>query len=151
MRREQVHTTRLLVTSRSSSGFHSIVSSTCASALLSLSLSLSCPVGRAGSTSRRGVVDGVGMEVVRWIGGRNDDGRWTMDDGRGIGGGANAQCPRNPPALADFSAVSEPLPVRCRSIHGRPLESGESGPWSLRPRTAGWPELRLAMALIQDL
>lgn len=77
MRREQVHTTRLLVTSRSSSGFHSIVSSTCASALLSLSLSLSlsCPVGRAGSTSRRGVVDGVGMEVVRWIGGRNDDGR----------------------------------------------------------------------------
>lgn len=80
MRREQVHTTRLLVTSRSSSGFHSIVSSTCASALLSLSLSLSCPVGRAGSTSRRGVVDGVGMEVVRWIGGRNVDGRWTMDE-----------------------------------------------------------------------
>lgn len=143
MRSEQVHTTRLLVTSRSSSGFHSIVSSTCASALLSLSLSLSCPVGRAGSTSRRGVVDGVGMEVVRWIGGRNDDGRWTRKWRR-------SQCPRNPPALTDFSAVSEPLPVRCRSIH--PWQaSGESGPWSLRPRTAGWPELRLAMALIQDL
>lgn len=64
------HTTRLLVTSRSSSGFHSIVSSTCASALLCrCRCRCRCPVRvvgrRASSTSRRGVVDGVEIEVVR--------------------------------------------------------------------------------------
>lgn len=52
------------------------------------------------------------------------------------------------PALTDFdSAVSEPPLPATGALDGRPLESG---PWSLRPRTAGWPELRLAMALVQD-
>lgn len=72
---------------------------------------------RASSTSRRGVVDGVGIEVVR-LGGRNDD-------GGGNGVAFRASCPRNPPA-----GVSEP-PARAA------VAWQASGVWRVWPWALG--------------